>query len=386
MKDEFRTRRLKDIAASYDEDGLTALVKKHGSPLFVINKKEVVRGYKAMVEIMPQATPYFAVKSCPVPELLAIYKELGACLDVATSGELDILEALGYPAEFMIHTHPHKKEEDIKRAYAFGIRNFVFDTIEELDKLEAYKNTVMLSLRLAFPNKHAGINLSYKFGLQPDEAFIALKTALDRGFKVPCVCFHVGSQLNNVSVFDHALRVTAVFCTRVHEKLSHTFSVLDIGGGFPAAYTSDVTSIEEFAMVVNPLLDELFQGFEIRSEPGRYLVNSSVFALTSVVTASKRNGTDWLYIDDGIYGTFANMVHAKTPYNFYSLKELTGVPATVPYTIGGPTCDSLDVVAEDTLLPPLNQGDILMVPDAGAYSWTLATNFNSIAKPKIVVV
>jgi len=386
MSAVFRKNQLQELKNLYTAAQLQKLVALHGSPLMVINKKMIIDRYKHLVGVMPRVTPHFAVKSCPIPELLKIYKSLGAHLDIATNGEIDILKSMGYPASKAIHTHPHKKPEQVKNAFKFGIRDFVFDCVEELDKLEPYKKNIRLIFRLSFPNKVAHIDLSYKFGLEPGEAVAAVKVALGRGFNVPGVCFHVGSQVGNPSPFVEALNKTSKFCKDVKKQLGHTFELLDIGGGFPAPYLDDVPLIEEYAKVINPMLDKLFPGMRVASEPGRYLVNPAIFVLSSVITANFRKGRHWIYIDDGAYGSFSDMMSGHMHYMFYALSELEGKKPNHKYVIGGPTCDSLDILDESTLLPTMKAGEIIVSPNMGAYSWALMTEFNSLPRPKVVVI
>jgi len=383
---DFRNNLLKELQRDYTYDNLAALAKTYGTPLLVVDAQKIAKQHAKIQSAMPRVTPHFAVKSCPMIEVLRIYKSLGAHLDIATPGEIELLKQLSYDPKLLIYTHPHPKPKDIQTAYDYGIRSFVFDSETELHKFEAFKNDIELSVRLSFPNDSVAINLSYKFGATPDEAFSIVKRAISEGFNVSGLCFHVGSQVEKPDIYKEALEKTHTFAKRVKEELGHTFSSLDIGGGFPSPYTHPVPAIEEIGNVVNPVLEECFEGYTVQSEPGRFLVNSCVFLLSSVVSTSRRGGESWLFIDDGVYGSFTDMISGHSVYMLYGLKELAGTAANAHYVVAGPTCDSIDVINTSAQLPELEENDIILSPNMGAYSWALLTEFNSIAKPRVVVI
>ncbi len=386
MNLRFRQQQLDNLTKNIKTKKIRQIVEKHGSPIMLIDKQQLQSRYSALINALPRVTPHFAIKSCPMSEVLSIYKEMGVHLDVATNGEIEILKSIGYPPELTIHTHPHKRPEDIKQAFDFGIRSFVFDSVEELDKLEDRKADVNLTLRLSFPNRHALIDLSYKFGLTPKEALDALGQTIERGFNVTGVCFHVGSQLANAQPFKQALLDTKEFMDKAKSLYDHNFLTLDIGGGFPSQYMQEVMPIEDFAKAINPLLDKHFADIEILCEPGRYLVNDSIYNISQVTSAVTRLGKNWLYINDGVYGSFSDMLSGHMNYILYGLSELDGVKPEKTYIVGGPTCDSIDIIDKSAPLPNMKVGDLLITPNMGAYAHALTSNFNSIPTPKAVVI
>lgn len=383
---DIRKQQLHILRGRFQKSDIEHRAKHLGTPLLLIDKKRIIDGYQQLLELMPRVTPFFAMKSCPHPEVIKVLQTIGAHIDVATVGEIKILKTLQYDSQLLIHTQPHLKPQDIAIAVDYGITSYVVDGFDQLARLEPFKAQVELAIRLSFPNARAVQNLSYKFGLVPSEALDLLQDARAKGFKVTTICFHVGSQVDDPSIFAGALRETYAFCQQAKQLYNHNFEILDIGGGFPAIYTEPVTPIEEFATVINPLLDELFADYQIRSQPGRYLINPCITAISSVVSTSNRSGRDWLFIDDGVYGTFSDIISGHSKYLMYGLDELDQDLALKPYIIGGPTCDSIDVVDEAMLLPTLQSGDMVVAPNLGAYSWALTTEFNSLAKPHVVVI
>lgn len=380
-----REKHLFDLQARYSRAQLQSLAETHGTPLLVVDKQVLANRYQHMKQAMPRVEPHFAVKSHPSLPALEIMRDIGGSLDLATSGEIELARSVGFPATRAIHTHPHKTPQEVEAAIAYGIRTFAFDSPSELDVLEPYKDIVTPMMRLSFPNSHAHIDLSYKFGVNPQDAAGLALHAKERGFNLTALCFHVGSQLSSPQPFVWALNGVRKL---VKALKSHAIQIttIDIGGGFPVEYTTAVPPLDDFAETINPLLD-MFPDVRFISEPGRYLIGPSVLLLTQIVNRTERHGHDWLFINDGAYGTYSDIFSGKMQFPLFALSELDDPHRqTRTYTVCGPTCDSLDIVAERIQLPELQRGDLLLTPNIGAYSIALATEFNSLAKAQVIAL
>ena len=157
-------------------------------------------------------------------------------------------------------------------------------------------------------------------------------------------------------------------------------------GGFPLSLYEEEgdESLEAFSKAINPHLQEFLKdGYRVIAEPGRVIVGSAAFLITKVIGKAVRSGITWYYLDDGIYGTFSAIPFDKAAFRFLPLRESK---EELPAVLAGPTCDSLDVVAENVLLPPLELEDLIVVPDIGAYSWASATNFNGFERAQVVMI
>lgn len=383
---DFRASQIPIMKARLGSVNLKKLTDKHGSPLLLVDEEGIKNQYQRLIKAMPRVRPHFAIKSCPMPELLKILKSIGASLDVATDGEIEILKKLNYSPDLMIHTHPHKTPKAMKTAFDYGIRTFVVDDLSELEIIKPYKKDVKILLRLSFSSHHAGIDLSYKFGIDPNSSLDTIKTIVNKGYNLAGLSFHVGSQVHTPDAYINALTKTAEIYKETESKLGIKFELLDIGGGLPSRYHEEVHSPEDFAKHINKILDKDFPDTKILSEPGRILINEFVTLVTTVISKTKRGDQEWLFIDDGIYGSFCDMFSEKINYLIYSAKELGGTVANKHYVVAGPTCDSLDVMSTDCLLPETNIGDILLTPNIGAYSYAVATTFNSINRTPVLVI
>jgi ornithine decarboxylase len=180
--------------------------------------------------------------------------------------------------------------------------------------------------------------------------------------------------------FSWALDICAAIM-RSAEKRDMYLSILDIGGGIPIRYVEEVYSFEELAEQVNEKVEDLFPPWITPiAEPGRAVVGNAMTLITKVIGVSKRNRVDCAYIDDGCYNSLSEKVFGHCTYNV--LAENGGKPKR-NYTIFGPTCDSMDVVATDAPLPELNVDDLLLIPGAGAYTNAAATHFNGFDPARI---
>jgi len=161
---------------------------------------------------------------------------------------------------------------------------------------------------------------------------------------------------------------------------------LDIGGSFPISYQEEVLSISDFCAPVMEALSELPEDIEVFAEPGRFISAPSMIEVVSIVGKAKRGAKIWYYLDDGVYGGFSGQMYDHAIYPLAPLKPFDPTGEFHSSVLAGPTCDSIDVVAEDIELPEMFIGDVLVSKKMGAYTIVSATEFNYYPKPKIVVV
>ena len=161
---------------------------------------------------------------------------------------------------------------------------------------------------------------------------------------------------------------------------------LDIGGSFPVSYQETVLPIEDFCAPLMEALSELPEGIEVFAEPGRFISAPSMIEVVSIVGKAKRGARTWYYLDDSVYGGFSGQMFDHATYPLAPLKPFNALGEFLPSVLAGPTCDSIDVVAEDIELPEMQIGDILVGKQMGAYTIASATEFNYYPKPKVVVV
>jgi ornithine decarboxylase len=357
------------------------LREQHGSPLMVVSRKRIEEKFLILKDYLPQVQNYYAVKANPAPEVLKIIKSCNRTFDVCSNQEISAVTGLGIPGEDLIHTNPIKRDSDILFALEHGVNWFVIDNEYELQKFKPYKDQVNLLLRLSFPNPDCVVNLSYKFGIAPDHAVDLALKAREMGIRIKGLCFHVGSQsLNPFKYVDALLECRRIFNLLALQGL--IIEVLDIGGGFPVEYVENIIPLRNFFEPIAEVLDRFFQNIKTVAEPGRFIVGDAVDLILTVIGKSYRDNVWWYYVDDGLYGSFSGKVFDHCDYPLLSNRK----GAREQCIVAGPTCDSFDIIYQNSAMPHLEIGDMLVAPSMGAYASCSATNFNGFPPAKVVVI
>ena len=361
------------------------LIDEYGTPLLVLDPDVVVDQYRLLQSHLRGVRLHYAVKALPHPAVLVALAANGGWFDVATAPETDTVRSLGIPMGRCIYTQPIKKPADIDHAYRAGIRIFVVDNPTEVQKFVGRPDDIDLLVRLAFPNPAARSDLSVKFGADASEGELLVKHVVAAGVRFAGFSFHVGSQGSSVEPYRVALRTTVQLAQRIHKTLGLRTTMLDIGGGFPVSYRDAMPDIGQISTIVDEVLGE--ERFTLLAEPGRFVAAACMTLLTSVVGSATRGGRVWHYLDDGLYGSYSNILTEDVHPPILALREVEKPLAErlEPVTLAGPTCDSIDVIARDYPMPVLDVGDVVVSPLMGAYTIVTASRFNGIGPTPIVV-
>jgi ornithine decarboxylase len=196
--------------------------------------------------------------------------------------------------------------------------------------------------------------------------------------------FHPGSQLASVEPLRRDIASAAMLLDCLADVDIH-LDVLDIGGGLPVPYDAPVPQLSAFVAVIEDEIRPLLRrGIQVISEPGRFVAAPAVLAVARVVGVTSRRGMPWYHLDDGVYGSFSNVLsdHVHPTVHAYGVPDVDAVPSV----LAGPTCDSTDVIATGALLPALEPGDLVVAPCMGAYTSVTACEFNGLPKATVVVV
>lgn len=393
----------RDLAAYAQRIDLVDLVRTHGSPLFVLDAERVAGQLRELRHELPGVGIHFATKSLPHPEAIRAVHESGATFEVASRGEVDLLERTGVPVSGCLHTHPVKTVADITGAYLRGIRTFVVDSPSEIGKFAGLPCCdVGVLVRLSFPNPGAKSDLSSKFGVAPEDAPALVERCIAARLPVRGFTFHVGSQTTSAEPWRRAITATLQLMRLLEGRHGVRFELLDLGGGFPVPYDEPVPSLGELAAGIRSALADVPSHVRVVVEPGRFVAAPAMTLVTRVIGTNERADGRWHYLDEGLYGAYSNIPAEDVHALVFAAAELgmppAGDPAAeraarpvltrtrVPVTLAGPTCDSVDVIARRLPLPPLADGDLLVSPMMGAYTWATATRFNGIAPTPVVVL
>ena len=158
--------------------------------------------------------------------------------------------------------------------------------------------------------------------------------------------------------------------------------LLNIGGGYPVRLTKPIPSIEVIGEVVNRAIADLPEDIRVMAEPGRYLVSDAGYFVCRAIGTATRAGRRWLYLDTGMFG---GLLESTQGLQYDLLTDRQG--KLVPWHIAGPTCDSVDVLMQDQMLPEdLQDGDFVYIPNAGAYTTAYASEFNGFPLPEVRLI
>jgi ornithine decarboxylase len=370
--------RIRDFLRRRHDDGLD------DGPCLVVDLDVVRDNYQAFAKALPDSRVYYAVKANPAPELLALLVSLGSCFDTASVAEIEMVLAAGATAERISFGNTIKKERDIARAYALGVRLFAVDCKAEVEKIGRAAPGAKVFCRFLFGCAGAEWPLSRKFGCDPQMAVDVLDHAQRLGLE-PCgVSFHVGSQQRRTAAWDEALKsAAAVFRACADRGINLT--MVNLGGGFPTRYLRDVPAVDAYGRSIFRALRKHFGNRipETIIEPGRGMVGNAGVIEAEVVLVSNKSEYDpvrWVYLDIGKFGGLAETMDESIRY---PIRTPHDGGAVGPCVLAGPTCDSADVLYEKRpyeLPISLAIGDKVLIEGTGAYTATYAAvAFNGFA-------
>ena len=349
-------------------------------PVLLIDSSIIREKARRFQAAMPRVRPHYAVKANPDPRVLKVMIEEGASFEIASIAELDTLLMLGVPAAEVFYSNPMKSRGYVQYAAAKGVEWFVVDSVEELRKVHSVKADAKMYLRIDTPNIGSDWPLGGKFGAHTAEIREIVSAAAKCGADLAGVAFHVGSQCRNPENWRVAMEKSrSVFDQMM--KLGLKPRLLNIGGGFPVRHVKPIPSIEVIAEVVNAALAAFPAEVRVIAEPGRYMVSDAGYFVCRVVGTTTRSGKRWMYLDAGLFGGIIETTEGLK----YKLRTDRSGP-DVSWTVAGPTCDSIDVVMRDELLPSdVQEGDFIYIKNAGAYTTAYASNFNGFPLPEVRV-
>lgn len=359
----------------------SALKSGYNKPFLLIDSSIIRYKTRRFKTAMPRVHPHYAAKANPDPRVLETLIEERAGFEIASIEELNLLMSLGVPAHEIYFSNPIKSRAYIKYAASKGVEWYALDSVEELRKIINIAPTAKMYLRIDTPNIGSDWPLAGKFGTHLADIQEIIQEAARLNADLAGVTFHVGSQCRNPQNW----RVGIERAIKVFEEMRHVGlkpRLLNIGGGFPVRHTKPIPSIEIIAEVVNAAIADLPADIHIIAEPGRYLVSDSACFVCQVVGTAIRNGKRWMYWDAGMFG---GMTEITEGLHYEILTDRTG--NSVSWSIAGPTCDSVDILMRDEMLPKdVQEDDFIYIPNAGAYTTAYATNFNGFPLPDIVVI
>jgi len=354
--------------------------QKYTRPFLILDTAIVRAKARRFRAAMPRVRPHYAVKANPDRRVLKVLAQEGCGFEIASTAELDLLLSLGANPAEVFFSNPMKSRESIAYAAAKGVEWYVVDSLDELRRVFEVKPNAKQYLRIATPNIGSDWPLSGKFGAGAADAREIIAAAAKLGADLAGITFHVGSQCRNPENWRVALeKARGLFDLMTKAGLKPR--LLNIGGGYPVRHVKPIPSIEVIGNVVNEGLKAFPDDVQVIAEPGRYLVSDAGYFVCRVLGTANRAGKRWMHWDAGLFG---GVIEASEGLRYRIRTDRSG-PDSV-WTVGGPTCDSVDIVMRDEPLPSdLQEGDYVYIRNAGAYTTAYASQFNGFPLPEVRV-
>ena len=375
------------------------LVEEFGTPLYVFDEdtlrgrcREFVGGFR---ERYPYSDVIYACKAFINVALAQLLKEEGLGLDVVSGGELAVAQRAEFPPERVYFHGNNKSREELEMALEYGIGRVVVDNFHEIDLLGeiASQRGVVQDILLRVspgvdPHTHVYtttgvLDSKFGFSIQTGQAGEAVDRAMNgSGMRLMGLHFHLGSPIFELEPYTKAMEVTLDFAAQVGLPLQE----ISPGGGFAIAYTRDQRppAVEEYADAIASTLGGPVSP-HLTVEPGRAIVGRAGVALYSVGGSKDVPGIRKYVSVDGGMGDNIRPALYQAQYEAVIANKMVEEELE-QVSIAGKFCESGDVLLRDVLIPRLEPGDILAVPAAGAYAPSMASNYNLVPRPAIVMV
>ncbi|MFH0880302.1 MAG: diaminopimelate decarboxylase [Lentisphaerota bacterium] len=373
---------------------VASLAKKYGTPLYVYSQSHFQSQCRELAEAMKEFKPLicFSVKTNTNGAVIRNFLKEGAGVDVVSGGELFRARRAGVPADKIVFAGVGKTVAEIEYALGEDILFFTVESEPELERIARCATRMKKTARIAFrvnpdvdPRTHKYISTGKKenkFGLD----LVRVEKDYARAAKLPSVeivglHMHIGSQILSPVPFAEALERVTPLCLRLKARYP-SFRYIDIGGGLGIRYKDGQKPMEpkQFARTVAPFLRKL--GLALVMEPGRFLVGNAGILVAQVQYVKEGPSKQFVVTDAG-------MNDLIRPPLYQAHHDILPVKQTTKKIFGdmvGPICESSDFIATDRDLPCVTEGGLLAVMSAGAYGFSMASNYNSRCRAAEVLV
>jgi diaminopimelate decarboxylase len=384
-----------------------ALAKEFGTPLYVLDEKDIreqCRAYRSIFRSKyPNSDIIYASKALSAVGVLKVIADEGLGVDVSSGGELYTALKAGFsPGKIYFHGN-NKSTHEIREGLSVSVGRFVidnFDELENLDKLSVKmgkKAHVLIRINPGVAaHTHEAIRTGQtdsKFGISKAKVLDAVKLIKGtRNLSFEGLHAHIGSQVFDVKGYLAEIDVLAKVANEIREKLEVETNELNIGGGVGIAYVEDDNplKLEDFAKAITKRIKEKVAEYKLRMpmlvlEPGRSIVGKAGVTLYTVGHIKEIAGIrKYVIIDGGMADNPRPMLYGAK-YEFVAADNMKAA-RTEKFTVAGRFCESGDVLAKDVKLPKIRKGDLLGVLCTGAYNYSMASNYNRVPRPAMVMV
>lgn len=375
----------------FDGVSVKQLAEKYDTPLYVISEKRIVDNYNrlhdALVRNYKDTRIYYACKANTSLAILKILRQAGAYLDTVSPGEVFMGLSSGYTPDRILFTGTSVRNDELKFLADANVTINV-DSLSELERLLKIAVPPIVSFRVN-PEIGAGhhdhcitAGPETKFGIWEEEAIQAYAIAKRARVERFGIHMHIGSGILNPKPYSLALEKLLSIAKRVHDEVSIDFEFIDIGGGIGVPYKPEDKELDltEFSNKIVGLFKSKVKEYNLGKpflcvEPGRYLVCDSTILLTSVNTVKHTPHRKFVGVDAGFNTLVRPAMYGS--YHPILVSNKLDLAEKETYDVAGPICESGDLLAKERSLPTVEEGDLLAVLNAGAYGFSMSSQYNS---------
>ena len=368
------------------------IADEYGTPVFVIDENRIrdnyQRFYNAFSKYYPDFKVFYACKANTNLAVLKILEDEGCCIDAVSPGEVYISRKMGFPGDRILFTGNNITNDELKYVLDQGaVLNI--DSVSALKRLAEIiePNGLKISFRVN-PMVGAGHHdhcitggVMSKFGIMDNEAVEVYKLAKELGFNPIGMHSHIGSGILDPEPFKLAIESTMDIAGKVHKEAGIDFEFVDFGGGVGIPYTPEenTVDIDRFAKENVELFKEKLAEYDMGNptmylEPGRYLVGDASVLLVRV-NSVKESYRKFIGVDAGFNTLLRPAMYDS--YHHIVVANNMNAPVKEEIDIAGNVCESGDLFARDRPMPEIKEGDLLGILNAGAYGFTMSSNYNS---------
>ncbi len=379
----------------YAEDvPVKKLAERYGTPLYVYSYNTLLRHFKAYDEAF-NGYPHiicFAVKSNPNTSVISLFAEQGGGADIVSGGELYVALKAGISPKKIVYAGVGKTEDEIRFALKSKILMFNVESENELKEIDRVagmmKTKAPIALRIN-PDIDPGTHPYIATGMKQHKFGIPIEAALEyyrlasklKNIHVVGVHKHIGSQITKISPFVDALKRILILIDKLNEQGTE-IKYLDVGGGLGISYRDEEPPVpKDLAKNLIPLLEG--RKLTLIMEPGRSIAGNAGILVTKTLYLKKGEDKEFVIVDAGM-----NDLIRPSLYDAYHriLPVVKNKRETVPSDVVGPICESGDFLARGRELNRVKQGEYLAAMSAGAYGFSMSSNYNSRPKAAEVMV
>ena len=386
------------------------LAQTYGTPLYVMDEDEIRRACASYRESINKyyggrGLVTYASKAFCCKAACKIAMEEGLGLDVVSIGELYTAQSVGFPPERIFFHGNNKTVQELLAALEYGVGQIVVDNLSELELLNQLaishnqKASILFRIKPGVDaHTHAfirtgQIDSKFGFALETGEALGAVRMAAGmEGIELKGLHCHIGSQIFDIEPFEHAAEVMLGFIAEIREKTGLALKILDLGGGFGIKYLPehDPVQYDRYMMQVSETVKKFCAALGINTpyiviEPGRSIVGPAGVTLYTVGSVKEIPGVRTYVAVDGGMCDNPRYILYQSEYEAMVANKASQ-PRLRTVTIAGKCCESGDLIGERMPLQEVQAGDIIAVLSTGAYNYSMASNYNRIPKPAVVML